>query len=58
MATTATIPPGGTLLQTFKRSFIDVPVDPEKDNAISTSEFLEASEGLTTMFGSSTRGSF
>jgi hypothetical protein len=49
MATT--IPPGGTLLQTFKRSFTDVPVDAANGDAISTSEFLEASESLTTMFG-------
>ncbi|KAK1766953.1 glycolipid transfer protein [Phialemonium atrogriseum] len=46
----ATIPPGGTLLDTFKQSFTDVPVDAEKDNAISTTEFLDASESLTTMF--------
>lgn len=47
----ATIPPGGTLLDTFKQSFTDVPVDADKDNAISTTEFLDASESLTTMFG-------
>lgn len=46
----ATIPPGGTLLDTFKQSFTDVPVDREKDNAISTAEFLDAAESLTTMF--------
>ena len=51
MASAAVIPPGGTLLDTFKRSWVDVPVDADKDNAISTSEFLEASESLTTMFG-------
>lgn len=45
------IPPGGTLLDTFRKSFVDVPVDAEKDNAISTTEFLEAAESLTTMFG-------
>ncbi|KAI1332409.1 glycolipid transfer protein [Xylariaceae sp. FL0255] len=44
------IPPGGTLLQTFKRSFVDVPINAEQDNAIGTTEFLEASESLTTMF--------
>ncbi|ORY59661.1 glycolipid transfer protein domain-containing protein [Pseudomassariella vexata] len=43
-------PPGGTLLDTFKKSFIDVPVDANKDNAISTTEFLEAAESLTTIF--------
>jgi hypothetical protein len=47
----AAIPPGGTLLDTFKKSFTDVPVDAAKGNAISTTEFLEASESLTTMFG-------
>lgn len=49
-----TFPAGGTLLQTFKKSFVDVPVDANNDNAISTTEFLEAAESLTTMFGSST----
>ena len=47
------IPPGGTIIQTFKRSFVDVPIDAGNENAISTSEFLDAAEGLTTMFGSS-----
>ena len=46
-----TIPPGGTLLDTFKRSFTDVPIDAEKENAVSTSEFLDAAESLTTIFG-------
>ncbi|KAK2071057.1 hypothetical protein P8C59_005510 [Phyllachora maydis] len=44
------IPPGGTLLDTFRKSFVDVPVDADKNNAISTTEFLEAAESLTTMF--------
>jgi len=44
------IPPGGTLLDTFKKSFSDVPIDADKENAISTSEFLDAAESLTTMF--------
>ncbi|KAI0596799.1 het-c [Biscogniauxia sp. FL1348] len=44
------IPPGGTLLDTFKRSFVDVPIVADKDNAISTTEFLDAAESLTTMF--------
>ncbi|GAO15754.1 uncharacterized protein UV8b_00926 [Ustilaginoidea virens] len=44
------IPPGGTIVQTFRRSFADVPVDAEKDNAIATTEFLDAAESLTTMF--------
>lgn len=51
MATTNAYPPGGTFLDTVKRSFTDVPVDKEKDNAISTTEFLEAAESLTTLFG-------
>ncbi|KAH6996591.1 glycolipid transfer protein domain-containing protein [Ilyonectria sp. MPI-CAGE-AT-0026] len=41
-------PAGGTLVQTFKRSFTDVPID--ASNAVSTTEFLEAAEALTTMF--------
>lgn len=45
------VPQGATLLSTFKRSFVDVPVDAQNDNAISTTEFLEAAESLTTMFG-------
>lgn len=34
----------------MKRSFADVPVDAAKDNGISTSEFLEASESLVELF--------
>jgi len=48
MATTKAYPPGGTFLDTLKRSFTDVPID--SNNAISTSEFLEAAESLTTLF--------
>ncbi|KAM0273975.1 hypothetical protein ACHAQH_008067 [Verticillium albo-atrum] len=44
------IPPGGTIVDTFKKSFVDVPVDAEKNNAIATAEFLEATEALTTIF--------
>lgn len=47
---TATIPAGGTLLDTFQKSFVDVPVDAAKNNAISTTEFLEAAESMTAMF--------
>lgn len=47
----ATIPPGGTIVQTLKRSFVDVPVDSANGDAVSTSEFLEAAESLTTIFG-------
>jgi hypothetical protein len=51
MASTKAYPPGGTFLDTVKKSFTDVPVDKEKDNAVSTTEFLEATESLTTLFG-------
>ena len=43
-------PPGGTFFDSGKRSFKDVPVDESKDNAIATTEFLEASESLTALF--------
>ncbi|CRJ92141.1 hypothetical protein BN1723_017048, partial [Verticillium longisporum] len=45
-----TIPPGGTIVDTFKKSFVDVPVDADTNNAIATAEFLEATESLTTIF--------
>ncbi|KAJ9142913.1 Glycolipid transfer protein [Pleurostoma richardsiae] len=51
------IPPGGTFLDTFKKSFTDVPIDAEKNNAISTSEFLDAAESLTTIFDTDVLGS-
>lgn len=44
------IPPGGTIVDTFQRSFADVPIDAERDNAISTTEFLEAADSLITIF--------
>lgn len=47
------IPPGGTIVQTFRQTFEKVPIDAEKDNAISTTEFLDAAESLTTIFGAS-----
>jgi hypothetical protein len=47
----AAIPPGGTIIDTFKKSFTDVPIDAEKNNAINTEAFLDASEALTGMFG-------
>lgn len=47
----AQIPEGGTYLDTFKQSFTNVPIDAEHGNAISTVEFLDAAESLTTMFG-------
>jgi hypothetical protein len=51
MSSSTTCPPGGTFFDTLKRSFADVPIDTEKDNAIATTEFLEAAESLTTLFG-------
>jgi len=50
MAAVNAFPPGGTFFDTLKRSFVDVPVDKEADNAISTNEFLEAAESLTALF--------
>lgn len=47
---TGQIPPGGTYLDTLKRSFIDVPVHADKENAIPTVEFLEAAESLVSIF--------
>lgn len=49
------IPPGGTIVQTFRKSFVDVPIDADKDNAIATTEFLDAAESLTTIFGTRLR---
>lgn len=51
MASKVEVPPNGTFFDTLKRNFADVPVDKSKNNAISTSEFLEASESLVTLFG-------
>jgi hypothetical protein len=42
-------PPGGTYFD-GRKSFADVNYDAEKDNAINTTQFLEASESLTTLF--------
>ncbi|KAM4064698.1 glycolipid transfer protein (GLTP) domain-containing protein [Hirsutella rhossiliensis] len=44
------VPPGGTIVDTFKQSFVDVPIDAQKGNAIATTEFLDAAESLTTIF--------
>ncbi|PNY23974.1 Pleckstriny domain-containing family A member 8 [Tolypocladium capitatum] len=44
------IPPGATIVQTFRRSFVDVPVDAAQGNAVATTEFLDAAESLTTIF--------
>lgn len=45
------IPSGGTIVQTFKLSFTDVSIDADKGNAVDTTQFLDAAESLTTMFG-------
>jgi hypothetical protein len=58
MATTIAIPPGGTFLDTLKKSFSDVPINKEEDNAIATTEFLEAAESLTTLFGTTSQFNF
>ncbi|KAI0131814.1 HET-C2 protein [Xylariales sp. AK1849] len=47
---TPAFPPGGTLLDTFKKSFVDVKVDSDKENAVPTTDFLDAAESLTTIF--------
>ena len=46
----AAYPPGQTFFDSVKKSFVDVPLDESKDNAIPTTEFLEAAESLTTLF--------
>jgi hypothetical protein len=44
-------PPGGTFFDLpGKRSFVDVAIDESKDNAIDTTEFLEAAEALLGLF--------
>lgn len=45
------IPPGSTIVQSFKKSFVEVPIDEANGRAIATSDFLEAAESLTTIFG-------
>lgn len=50
MAALAEIPAGATFIDTFKKSFVDVPVDAANNNAVETTSFLEAAESLTTMF--------
>lgn len=47
----STFPAGGTWFDTLHKSFADVPVDANNENAIPTSDFLEAAESLTTLFG-------
>lgn len=46
---TSAFPPGGTYFD-GRKSFADVNYDTAKDNAINTTQFLEASESLTTLF--------
>jgi hypothetical protein len=58
MASTNAYPPGGIFLDTLKKSFSDVPINKEKDNAIATTEFLEAAESLTTLFGTNSQFTF
>ncbi|EEH23613.1 hypothetical protein PABG_05824 [Paracoccidioides brasiliensis Pb03] len=48
MASTQVIPQGGTWFDTLNRGFYNVRIT--DDNAISTTEFLEAAESLTTLF--------
>lgn len=50
MAQPQAYPPGGTFFDNAKRSFANVPVNNSKDNAIATTEFLEAAESLTRLF--------
>ncbi len=50
MASVVQLPPGGTWFDTHKKSFVDVSID-SKDQGIATSEFLEAAESTTTLFG-------
>ena len=40
-----------TFFDTLPKSFEDVPVDAEHDNAIATGPFLEAAESLSPLFG-------
>jgi len=48
MAATIVIASGGTLLDNFTKSFVDVPV--AADEAVATTEFLQAAESLTGIF--------
>ncbi|KAI7221015.1 putative glycolipid transfer protein HET-C2 [Hortaea werneckii] len=50
MAQPQAYPPGGTFFDNAKRSFVNVPINNSKDNAIATTEFLEAAESLTRLF--------
>lgn len=46
----AAYPPGGTYFDNCKRNFTNVPIDESNDNAISTTEFLDASEAVAGLF--------
>jgi hypothetical protein len=45
------VPEGKTFFEVMKRSFVDVPIDESKENAIATTEFLEAAESFKALFG-------
>lgn len=51
MSSKPAYPPGGTWFDTLKKSFTGVTLDATNDNAIPTSDFLEAAESLTSLFG-------
>ncbi|KAI4095541.1 MAG: hypothetical protein L6R37_007050 [Teloschistes peruensis] len=50
MAAQSSFPPGGTWFDSLRKSFVNVPVDSANGDAISTSDFLDAAESLTTLF--------
>ncbi|KAG7006566.1 hypothetical protein G7Y79_00014g037410 [Physcia stellaris] len=50
MSSKPAYPPGGTWFDTLKKSFTGVTLDATNDNAIPTSDFLEAAESLTSLF--------
>ena len=51
MSSAIIIPPGGTWFDTMKKSFADVPIYFEDDSGIATTDFLEAADSMTTLFG-------
>lgn len=56
-ATAQPFPSGGTWFDTLTKSFADVPIDTAHDNAIPTTDFLDAADSLTSLFGMSTSSS-
>ena len=40
-----------TFFNSLRKSFADVPIETSKDNAIPTTDFLEATESLCSLFG-------